>query len=289
MPSSPEAVPAIPDSLLVHTAYRDRKLFIWGESRHQEGRAGGLEFAVPTRLRHAVWQIAEKLHASCRNATIRVPTDAEAIRPMSVPAVILDAENALYFLDACNRNPYAQTLQIKIAYTTRFWGAALRLVAALAARDRFLPSVSIEGRAFDARWKPKLAAPDRLMLRELAANMPPPARAITFDSGRRGKPPEDDPAVLLGSFVAWIMDALPRIAMRTGRTRALPRAVNDKNIGSARFPSRLKMQGSGGNWTTAFSRSSVPLRSPPTGAPSSRKFHRVYDSVYQLAVLLLKQ
>jgi SNF2 family DNA or RNA helicase len=232
VPFNPGAATPIPDSLKVHTAYRDRKLFVWGESRHQEGPSRGLEFAAPSRIRHAVWQIAEKLHASYRNAIIWVPSDAQAIRPMSVPAVILDAENALYFLDACNRNPYAQTLQIRIAYTTRFWGAALRLVAALAARDRFLPSVSIEGRAFQARWKPMLAAPDRLTLRELAATMPPPARAITFDTGRQGKPPEDDPAVLVGSFVAWLMDALPRVATRTGRTRALPRAANDQNIAS---------------------------------------------------------
>jgi superfamily II DNA or RNA helicase len=230
MPFRPEAVRPIPDSLQVHTAYRDRKLFIWGESPLQEGRPRGLEFAVPTRLRHAVWQIAEKLHASYRNATIWVPSDGDAIRPRSVPTVILDAENAFYFLDACNRNPYAQTSQIKIAYTTRFWGAALRSVAALAARDRFLPSVSMEGGTFEARWKPILSAPDRLTLREFAATMPPPARAITLDTGRHRKPPEDDPAVLLGSFVEWLMDALPRIATRSRAPRPLPRAVNDKNI-----------------------------------------------------------
>jgi hypothetical protein len=90
--------------------------------------------------------------------------------------------------------------------------------------------MSIEGGAFEARWKPILAAPDRLTLHELADTMPPPARAITFDAGRHGKPPEDDPAVLLASFVAWLMDALPRVATRTGRTRALPRAVNKENI-----------------------------------------------------------
>ena len=233
MQFNPAAAPPIPDSLLVHAAYRDRKLFVWGESRHQEGRAGGLEFAVPTRLRHAISQIAEKLPATYRNAALWAPAGGEpGLRPRSVPSVILDAENASYFLDACNRNPYAQTSQIKIAYTTRFWGAALRLVAVLAARDRLLPSVSMDGGSFDACWKPVLAAPDRLTLRELAATMPPPARAITLDTGRHAKPPEDDPAVLLGSFVAWLMDALPRVATRTGRTRALPRAVNQENIAS---------------------------------------------------------
>ena len=230
---SPGGAPPIPDRLLIQTAYRDRKLLVWGEPPPKEGRPRGQEFAPPTRLRHAISQIAAKFRATFRNATIWVPASGgQGLRPKSVPTVILDAENAVYFLDACNRNPYLQTPQIKIAHTTRFWGDALRLLAAFAARDRFLPTVSMEGGAFEARWTPILAAPDRLTLREFAAAMPPPASAVSFDAGRHGKSPEDDPAVLLGSFVAWLTDALPRIAIRSGVPRPLPRAVNAKNIGA---------------------------------------------------------
>ena len=232
--SYPQAGPPIPDSVKVHTAYRDRKLFVWGESASQEKiPPGSLAFgAQPARIRRAIAQIGDKLTASYRNATIWVPTRNEAIQPFALTAAILNAENALYFLDASNRNPYSELLGTKIAHTTRFWGAALRFVASLAARDRFLPSVSAQGAAFHARWKPLLAAPDRHALGQLASAMPPPARAITLETRGPGKPPVDDPAQLLASFVEWIMDAFPRVANRSGRPRALPRAVNDLNIAS---------------------------------------------------------
>ena len=231
MPFNPQAGPPIPDSLKVHASYRDRKLFVWGESESpQDGPPRSLHFAAePARIRRAIHQIADKISASYRNAAIWVPTGKE-LQPRTLSTAILDAENALYFLDACNRNPFAESADAKIAHTTRFWGAAFRFVAALAARDRFLPSVSAKGASFHARWRPVLAAPDRHTLRELASTMPPPARAITFDTKRSGKPPEDDPAQLLASFVEWIVDALPRAANRSGRLRTAPRAVNDANI-----------------------------------------------------------
>jgi SNF2 family DNA or RNA helicase len=242
---NPLAVPPILESLKVHTAYRDGKLFVWGESETpQKVSAGSFPFAAqPPRVRPAIAQIADKLTGTYRNATIWIPTSKgeaigrgrtsqqnETIRPWVLSAAILDAENAFYFLDACNRNPYAETSHTKIASTTRFWGAALRLVAALAARDRFLPSVSAKGSTFHARWKPLLAAPDRHALHELAAAMPPPARAITLETKGQAKPPDDDPARLLTSFVEWIMDAFPRVANRSLRLPTTPRAVNDRNI-----------------------------------------------------------
>jgi hypothetical protein len=147
--------------------------------------------------------------------------------------VTLDAENAFYFLDASNRNPDAEAWDTKIAPSTRFWGAALRFVASLAARDRFLPSMSGEGDYFHSRRKPLLAAPDRLALRQLASTMPPPARAITPEIKSPGKSPEDDPAQLLSGFVEWIMDGLPRVANRPGRPRVLPREAHAPNIASA--------------------------------------------------------
>ena len=54
----------------------------------------------------------------------------DLIEPWALPVAILRADSALYFLDACNRNPFAETADIKIAPTTRFWGAALQFVAA---------------------------------------------------------------------------------------------------------------------------------------------------------------
>lgn len=124
-----------------------------------------------------------------------------------------------------------------MAPSTRFWGAGLRFVASLASRDRFVPSVSAEGDAFYARWKPLIAAPDRHALLELARAMPPSAHAITletisFKNQGRGNPPEDDPAQMLSGFVEWLMDIFPRIANRSGRPRLLPRETNELNVAS---------------------------------------------------------
>jgi SNF2 family DNA or RNA helicase len=248
VPLNPQAGPPLPDSVKVHSAYRGRKLFVWGESASpQEVSHGSLPFAVrPVRVGRAITQIADnKLPAAYPRAVIWLPTRNgeaigraespqrnEAIRPWALSTAILDAENALYFLDACNRNPFREAWGNKIALSTRFWGAALRFVASLAARDRFLPSLSAEGAAFHTRWKPLLAAPDRQALRQLASAMPPPARAITLENEGRAKPPEDDPAQLLSSFVEWIMDAFPRVANRSARGRAVPGAITPLNIAS---------------------------------------------------------
>jgi SNF2 family DNA or RNA helicase len=235
---------AVPDSVRVHTAYRDGKLFVWGESAPDcQSRTRGLAFAVqPPRLRYAIAHIHKGIApARLRDATIWLPTRGreaigraersqqnETIRPWNLPVAIFTAEGALSFLDACNRNPYAENADIKIAPTTRFWSAALHRVAALAARERFLPSVSIQDSAGHCRWQPWLAAVDRYLLRELAAAMPPAARAITLDS--RAHPPQDDPAQLLSSFMDWMLDGLVRWSLRSGLPIGQPKGVNASNI-----------------------------------------------------------
>ena len=150
-----------------------------------------------------------------------------------VSTAILSAENTFYFLDACNRNPDAEDRDTQLAPSTRFWGAALRFVAGLALRDRFLPSMTVEGESFHARWKPLIAAPDQDRLRILARAMPPVARAITPQGAKT--PPEDDPAALLSGFVGWMMDVLPRAASSSTRLPAslLLRNVNKHNIDAA--------------------------------------------------------
>ena len=247
MPLDPQTGPPLPGLVKLHSAYRDRKFFVWGESAApQKVPLRSLAYAVrPPRIGRAITQIAEKLPAIFQRAIIWLPTrkgevirraecpqQNETIQPWALSTAVLDAENAIFFLDACNRNPYAESWDTRIAHTTRFWGAALRFVASLAARDRFLPSMSAEGESFHARWKPLLAAPDRHALGELAVTMPPPARAITLETKGPRKPPEDDPAQLLSSFVEWIMDAIPRVANRAGRTRAMAREVKLSNIAS---------------------------------------------------------
>ena len=240
------------DILKFHSAFRNGKFLVWGEVDPRKSSPRRLPFcARPVRLKRAISQVVDqaKLPADFQASTIWLPTiegkpvgpserrienpsapTAPQIQPWIVSTAILSAESTFYFLDACNRNPYAEDRDTKLAPSTRFWGAALRFVAGLALRDRFIPSVTAEGERFHARWKPLIAAPDQDRLRNLARSMPPVARAITPMDAKT--PPEDDPVVLLSSFVAWLMDVLPRAASSSARLPLL-RDVNKRNIDAA--------------------------------------------------------
>ncbi len=205
--------------LRLHTAYRDRQLILWVEP-----------FGSSTAdLRRALLHLAVQPEAY-RKGTLWLP------EPVVLPLAILNAENAFHFLSAVPRDPRATP-------TTRFWSNALRFVSALASRDRLLPSIACEDDVFHARWKPVIAAPDRRTLQQLAASMPPAARAITLDTHslnkQGGTPPLDDPAVLVHSFVEWIIDVFPRIARGNVRPlRPIPKAVTRLNLPSV-WMSRL--------------------------------------------------
>jgi superfamily II DNA or RNA helicase len=242
------------DILKLHSAFQSGKFLVWGEVDPRESSQRRLPFcAKPARIKRAISQVVDQaeLPADFQASTIWLPTiegkpvgpsacrignpsgpAAPRIQPWIVSTAILSAESTFYFLDACNRNPSAEDRDTKLAPSTRFWGAALRFVAGLALRDRFIPSVTAEGESFHARWKPLVAAPDQDRLRSLARAMPPVARAITPMDART--PPEDDPVVLLSSFVAWLMDMLPRAASSSARLPvSLLRDVNKRNIDAA--------------------------------------------------------
>ena len=243
------------DILKLHSAFRNGKFLVWGEVDPRKSSPRRLPFcARPVRIRRAISQVVDqaKLPTDLQASTIwlptiegtpvgpserrienpAAPTARSQIQPWIVSTAILSAESTFYFLDACNRNPFAEDRDTKLAPSTRFWGAALRFVAGLGLRDRFIPSVTAEGESFHARWKPLIAAPDQDRLRNLARAMPPVARAITPMDART--PPEDDPVVLLSSFVAWLMDVLPRAASSSARLPvSLLHDVNKRNIDAA--------------------------------------------------------
>jgi SNF2 family DNA or RNA helicase len=244
------------DILKLHSAYRDGRFMVWGEVEPGKSSPRRLPFcARPVRIGRAISQVAGdvKLPAAYDASTIwlptidgkcvgssaptventSTPTSRPQIQPWTVSTATLSAENAFYFLDASNRNPYAEDFGTKLAPSTRFWGAALRFVADLALRDRFLPSMTAAGESFHARWKPLIAAPDQHRLRLLAQAMPPVARALTPSDARTC--PEDDPAVLLSSFVAWMIDVVPRVAISSARrpVSQLRDVVNKRNIEAA--------------------------------------------------------
>jgi len=238
--------PAIADDLTLHAAYRDRKLLIWGACPPKKTPPRILPFAVKSaRVSRAIGHVADTVPAVWSKATLWVPARKghaiglsepsqldETVQPWLVDTAILDAGNAFYFLHACNRFPAAGISGTRLSPAMRYWAAALRFVANLAGRNRLLPSVAAEGEVFHARWKTVLAAPDRFSLHQLAQAMPPSARAVTVETGGDRKPPQDDPAVLLTSFVEWMMDVIPRLANRSDRPRPTPREINAVNMAS---------------------------------------------------------
>jgi superfamily II DNA or RNA helicase len=232
----PDPTPPALDVVKIHSAFRDGKFLVWGEVDPRKVSSRHLPFsASPARTVRAMAQVADqKLPAAAEPSLIWLPSiEGEAIapglrsqdqsktwlriRPWTLSTAVLSVESAYRFLDSCNRNPSAESWDTKLAHTTRFWAAALRFVADLALRDRYIPSLAAEGEKFYARWRPLLSAPDQARLRQMARAMPPAAHAITPAGVKT--PPEDDPAILLTAFVSWMMDFLPRLA---GRSRYSP-------------------------------------------------------------------
>ncbi len=221
------------DTLKLHSAFRDGQFLLWGQVEAQKQASRRLPFgAKPARIRRAISQVTRdaELALNALNARIWIPDDkGRKLEPWGVATIALSAQDTFYFLDACNRNPVAEDRDNKIAPSTRFWAAALKFVAGLAVRDRFVPSIAREGLGFHARWKPLISAPDQEKLRELARAMPPIARAITAPDAEA--PPEDDPTALLTAFVTWIMDTFPREASSSTRLpMSVLKDVNKKNM-----------------------------------------------------------
>jgi len=110
------------------------------------------------------------------------------------------------------RLPVAAALPLLLAAdadetaAARFWGAAARFAVQLVARGRLLPGVSPGG--FDAWRVGPLDPDDAARLRELAAAMPPQARAIPVP--RSDPPTLPAAAPLLRAFLDAVADTLPR-------------------------------------------------------------------------------
>jgi len=89
----------------------------------------------------------------------------------------------------------------------RFWVAALRLAADLAARQMFLPSVRGEGDGYRAGWEPLLSGRAGLLADRLAQAMPAACRAL---SASAGAPPDIPARTLLLHFVRGVLDHFAR-------------------------------------------------------------------------------
>ena len=130
------------------------------------------------------------------------------LRRDTVPATSVPIGEAIRVLVSCpERAPRA----------TRFWGIATRFGLSLVACGRLFPGISPDG--FDAWRIGPLDAEDTRYLTELAAAMPPDARAIPVPGAGDRLP---DAVPLLRSYLHAVADTMPRspaAPMATGQRR----------------------------------------------------------------------
>lgn len=130
--------------------------------------------------------------------TVARPHGASA-RRRTVPATVLTVAQALPALTRARTKEGAGP-------AAAFWGAAGLIALQLVARGRLLPGVSPGG--LDA-WRVGPLEPDDLRrIRELAAAMPPEARAVPLPDRTPLQLPEAEP--LLRAFLDAVADGLPR-------------------------------------------------------------------------------
>ncbi|MFF7183430.1 SNF2-related protein [Streptomyces sp. NPDC008121] len=124
------------------------------------------------------------------------------IRRRNVSAVLLPVAQAVPVLTRA----HAMAHSGKASASAVLWGAGALLALQLAARGRLLPGLSPAG--FDAWRLGPLDGDDVRRIRELAAAMPPEARAVPLP----GSSPVALPAaeVLLRAFLDAVADGLPR-------------------------------------------------------------------------------
>ncbi|MGW3829254.1 DEAD/DEAH box helicase, partial [Streptomyces sp. NPDC005071] len=122
-----------------------------------------------------------------------------SVRRRDVDATIVPVSQALPALGRMRGVPGADR-------AAAFWGAASVLALQLLARGRLLPGVSPGG--FDAWRIGPYDQQDVARVRELAAAMPPEARAVPLAGPAPVRLPEAEP--LLRAFLDAVADALPR-------------------------------------------------------------------------------
>ncbi|MET8816493.1 hypothetical protein ABZW47_31395 [Streptomyces sp. NPDC004549] len=127
-----------------------------------------------------------------------------SVRRREVQARVVPVMDALAILAEARRTPGADP-------ASAFWGAATVLALHMLARGRILPGVTPGG--FDAWRVGPLDRDDLLRVRELAAAMPPEARAAPLPSSGPVELPQAEP--LVRAFLDAVADALARTPAAT--------------------------------------------------------------------------
>ena len=173
----------------------------------------------PRQGRVAFWGPGGKLRAAVREALgdeggqghghgfedlVVVRPHGNSVRRRHVDALMLPVEQAVPVLTRCRA---LATHREKEAASAAFWGAVALLGLQLVAQGKVLPGVSAQG--FDSWRVGPLQMADTQRLRELAAAMPPQARAVPVPDSSPLALPQAEP--LVRAFLNAVADTLPRV------------------------------------------------------------------------------
>jgi SNF2 family DNA or RNA helicase len=133
--------------------------------------------------------------------------DNLVLRRWQVTAVALHWPATIEFLCAC-AGKRALVPGLVVADDLAYWVPALRLAAAMVARQHFLPDIVEERGKLFARWRAVPSHAESRAMAELAAAMPDACRAIAADPSA----PQPSAEVVLSGFVERALDHLVRSA-----------------------------------------------------------------------------
>ena len=134
------------------------------------------------------------------------------IRPWTVTTLRLKPEQAIPLLQACHQRHVLKP-GVAIGTDLAYWAHALPMAVSLAARQRFLPSLSERGGQTVATWIPVFIGEDAHWLTELAGLAPASARALTSIGAT--EPPATPAQAVLREFITAQVDHLARAGRDT--------------------------------------------------------------------------
>src|SRR5216683_1953371 len=131
--------------------------------------------------------------------------DKAVLQPWTVSAVAMTWSTTIELLCICagRRTP---ALGVIVGEDLAYWTAAMRLAAALVARQHLLPDIVEEDGAFVARWRPVPTHSEAQAMAQLEAAMPDTCRALGADRA----PPAPHGATILSGFFERVVDHLAR-------------------------------------------------------------------------------
>lgn len=244
--------------LILHGSFMGRELLVWSEASNDAKRRAR-KYASPfdpgstalvKALREAGLQLPPKTKAIDAPAWLptigdrplpssplissETATGNSTLEPWMVAALPLPAEltETLLLLCAAKYAAGERVLLpgVAIGEDLLYWTKALRFADSLVKRQQFLPDLFETSGEFCAHWTPVITGSDSKVAHDLAAAMPPVARALDEQAET---PPEIPARVVLLEFLSTAVDYLVREASRGASARAFD-SVHDEWLAALR-------------------------------------------------------